>query len=209
MKRPPSHTLDARLRDFVLIASLFATGDREKAIPVVKAGLRMHRCTERTLSELFLHISLLLGFPSMLEGLSMLRLITGKSDSQRRTIMSERDKARRGKAALKRVYGRAYGRLLENLKSLHRDLPVLITRDVYGHMIARPGLSLKEREIVNVAVLGIQRLNQQLFSHIRGALRLGVPPKTIRSAILISARVSGINPSSSLSILSSLAANRD
>ncbi len=193
--------LEKSLRDYVLVASFFATGRRERSIPIIKRGLLSGRLKERKLAELFLHLSLLLGFPAALEGLTILRSITGKSDSTRGPVKT---RFSRGTLALKRVYGRTYDRLLNNLKSLHHALPGLVTQDIYGHVVSRPGLSLRDREVVNIAILTIQQLRQQLFSHIRGALRMGVSAKAIKVVIRLSARIGGVDPAMPLSMLSQL-----
>ncbi len=140
----------------------------------------------------------------MLEGLTILRAVTGISDSTEGATLNDKIISRRGILTLKRVYGRSYDRLLDNLKSLHDELPGLIVRNVYGQIVSRPGLALKEREIVNVAVLTIQKLNQQLYSHIRGALRLGVSAETVEGVIRLAARISHVPPASALSILAGI-----
>ncbi len=201
-------TLKSSLRDEVLIACYFAVGMRNKSLPILRRGLRDRRLTERSLAEVFLHLSLLLGFPTMLEGLAMLRSVMGDAKTSHTNKLSDKDRFARGTTVLKRVYGRMYDRLLANLKSVHPELPELITRDVYGRIISRPGLSLKDREVINVAVLTIQELHEQLYSHIRGALRLGVSAKNIERVILMSSRIGGTDPARSLSMLSKLIASR-
>jgi len=162
------------------------------------------RVHERMFSELFLHLSLLLGFPTMLEGLATLRKIAGKSRTVQERVQSAQLVARRGKKVLRRIYGKTFDRLLINLKFLHDIVPAVIVRDVYGRIVARPGMSLQEREIVNVVVLSIQRLDQQLYSHLRGALRIGVSGKTLRSAILTGARIANTDATSALKLLTTL-----
>ena len=41
----------------------------------------------------------------------------------------------------------------------------------YGKVLGRPGLSFKERELCVVAVLTVLRFEDQLYSHINGAVR--------------------------------------
>jgi 4-carboxymuconolactone decarboxylase len=159
-------------------------------------------------SELFLHLSLLLGFPTMLEGLTTLRTIAAKPAAG--PVKAERVALvkKRGMNKLQRIYGSTLNRLLANLRSLHDDVPEMIVRDVYGGIISRRGLSLCEREIVNVAVLSIQQLDQQLHSHIRGALALRVSKKSLRTVIIVAARIAQTDTEISLNLLSSLAGSR-
>jgi 4-carboxymuconolactone decarboxylase len=163
---------------------------------------------ERMFSELFLHLSLLLGFPTMLEGLTTLRTIAAKPAAG--PVKAERIALvkKRGMNKLRRIYGSTLNRLLANLRSLHEDVPEMIIRDVYGRTVSRRGLSLREREIVNVAVLSIQQLDQQLHSHIRGALALRVSRKSLRRIINMAARIAHTDPKISLNLLSSLARSR-
>ncbi len=159
-------------------------------------------------SELFLHLSLLLGFPTMLEGLTTLRAVATKPTATSVKTESVVLVMKRGKDVLKRIYGSALNQLLANLGSLHDDVPEMIVRDVYGRIISRRGLSLREREIVNVTVLSIQQLDQQLYSHIRGALALHVSKKSLRTVISLAARIAHADPGISLNLLSSLAESR-
>ncbi len=203
----PNH-LSEREWYCVLIASYFAVGRREAAKQVLSDAFKRKRIPESLISELFLHLSLLLGFPSMLEGIAALRSVAPKTKTSRRPTLSGDQVMKRGLISLKRVYGRTLERLLTNLNALHDAVPDMIVRDVYGKIISRPGLSLREREVVNVVVLSIQRLDEQLYSHIRGALRLNVSEASLRVAIRTASRISRSDLQVPLTLLSSLAKSR-
>jgi len=200
----PRH-LTVREWKCVLVASYFSVGKHEEGFVELKDGLTTYGISERAFSELFLHLSLLLGFPTMLEGLAMLRSVAEQPESRTDRGMKNNQVFGRGMRTLKRVYGGTMNRLLANLKFLHNAVPGIIVRDVYGRIISRPGLTLCERELVNVAVLNIQKLEQQLYSHVRGALRLRVPQKTLGAAILLSSQVAEIDSVPALRLLSSFA----
>ena len=53
----------------------------------------------------------------------------------------------------------------------------------YGKVLSRKGLSLKERELCIVSVLSILRFEDQLYSHISGAVRTGAKLIKIESVI--------------------------
>src|SRR2546426_10988350 len=55
--------------------------------------------------------------------------------------------AERGAVVCRDVYGRAYHKLLVNLRTLHPALEDLVLVDAYGKVIGRPGLDLKRREL--------------------------------------------------------------
>jgi alkylhydroperoxidase/carboxymuconolactone decarboxylase family protein YurZ len=192
----------------VLIATHLTVDRRSEVSRLIEKGIRKDGVPERLFSELFLHLSLLLGFPTMLEGLSMLRTIVAKSGTSSRKSARGTLVTKRGRKTLERVYGSTLDRLLTNLRSLHDIVPDVIVRDVYGRIISRRGLSLREREIVNVVVLSIQRLDQQLYSHIRGALRVQVSEETLRVAIRTAARIARTSPRTSLNLLASLAGSK-
>lgn len=61
----------------------------------------------------------------------------------------------------------------------HPDLAEWILVDGYGKVLARPGLTLVERELIVVAVLAALRLPMQLESHERGALRVGASKREV------------------------------
>ncbi len=53
------------------------------------------------------------------------------------------------------------------------ELADWILEEGYGRVLSRPVLSIRERELIVVAVLAALRLPLQLESHVRGALRVG------------------------------------
>src|SRR6184192_3005907 len=81
--------------------------------------------------------------------------------------------AARGAAVCREVYGRAYHKLLVNLRALHPALEDLVLVDAYGKVIGRPGLDLKRRELCTVATTAVLGTAEQLHSHLRGALNTG------------------------------------
>src|SRR5207245_9647586 len=81
--------------------------------------------------------------------------------------------ADRGAAVCRAVYGRAYHRLLLNLRALHPALEDLVLVDAYGKVSGRPGLDLKRRELATVAAIAVLGTAPQLHSHLRGALNTG------------------------------------
>lgn len=141
----------------------------------------MTRVDSVLLAELFFHLSLLLGFPTMLDGLEKLALLELTPRKMGQKIPSRTRLQKKGLDMLMRVYGDQTPRLLESLKRIHAGLPDMIVGHVYGRVFGRRGMTLKERELVNVTVLTIQGLNRQLYSDIRGALRVGVSPFALRS----------------------------
>jgi alkylhydroperoxidase/carboxymuconolactone decarboxylase family protein YurZ len=119
----------------------------------------------------------------MLDGLEVAAEFFPRSIRFRRRVVSRSTIRRRGYATLSKVYGKQTEKLLNALDRLHPLLRTMIVEDVYGRVIARPGMTLRERELVNLVVLTVQGLEKQLYSHLRGALRMGVSPTSLRSLL--------------------------
>jgi len=81
--------------------------------------------------------------------------------------------ARRGADVCKAVYGRAYHKLLLNLRGLHPALEALVVVDAYGKVLSRPGLDAQRRELCTLAAIAMLPTPRQLHAHLRGALFTG------------------------------------
>jgi len=90
---------------------------------------------------------------------------------------------RRGEALCRRIYGPVYGKMIARMRGFHPDLADWILEDGYGKVLSRPILSIVERELLVVAVLGTLEVPAQLESHRRGAERVGAAPGQIRAML--------------------------
>src|SRR5438034_4623046 len=93
--------------------------------------------------------------------------------------------AQRGSTVCAAVYGRAYHKLLLNLRALHPALEDLVLVDAYGKVIGRPGLDLQRRELCTVAAIAVLGAAQQLHSHLRGALNTGAPREEVEAVLAV------------------------
>src|SRR3979409_2271829 len=93
--------------------------------------------------------------------------------------------AARGAAVCREVYGRAYHKLLVNLRALHPALEDLVLVDAYGKVIGRPGLDLKRRELCTVATTAVLGTAEQLHSHLRGALNTGAAGAEVEAVLTL------------------------
>ncbi len=64
------------------------------------------------------------------------------------------------------------------------ELAEYLTENAYGRIYARPGLTVRQRELVAVAMLTAQQQLRQLEWHIAGALRVGCSPTEIKEVIV-------------------------
>lgn len=80
---------------------------------------------------------------------------------------------RRGDALFDTIYGAKCGEVRELLARFHPDFERVVHEDCYARILARPGLSARQRELLAVVALAALGQPRQLASHTRGALRCG------------------------------------
>src|SRR3989441_945938 len=144
--------------------------------------------------ELLLQSLLLVGYPLALVGFGVWREVTGPvargggagAGAGEELAHEEWEAwAERGAQVCAAVYGRAYHKLLVNLRSLHPALEDLVLVDAYGKVIGRPGLDMKRRELCTVAAIAVLGTAQQLHSHLRGALNTGATREEIEAVLAL------------------------
>jgi 4-carboxymuconolactone decarboxylase len=59
-----------------------------------------------------------------------------------------------------------------------------VTRSAWGGVWARPGLDLRTRSCLTLAILAALRCEHELAMHVKAAIRLGVTPVEIREVLL-------------------------
>ncbi len=86
----------------------------------------------------------------------------------------------KGLEKLKEVDGNAGEQVIESLRQIAPDLGKYVIEYPFGDIYSRPGLSLKQRELITIAALGAMGNAQpQLKVHIRGALNVGLSREEI------------------------------
>lgn len=89
----------------------------------------------------------------------------------------------RGEALCRRIYGTDYEALQLRLARLHPALAEWTLVEGYGKVLSRPGPDPARRELAAVGALGCLGAERQLRSHLKGAVRVGVRPAVVGSAI--------------------------
>ncbi|MHC4844655.1 MAG: carboxymuconolactone decarboxylase family protein [Planctomycetota bacterium] len=89
------------------------------------------------------------------------------------------DQAAAGRAVWDAVYARNAEDVIGSLETLAPGFSGWVLEAAYGRILARPGLTLEERELLAVAALALMALPAPLGSHARGALRNGSKPETV------------------------------
>jgi 4-carboxymuconolactone decarboxylase len=89
-------------------------------------------------------------------------------------VAMESERFQRGWAKLQEIDGEAGERVIDALKDIAPDLGRFIIEFPFGDVYSRPGLGLKEREIVTVSALAAMgNALPQLKIHIHAALNVG------------------------------------
>ncbi|MFD8782767.1 carboxymuconolactone decarboxylase family protein [Kitasatospora sp. NPDC059599] len=95
------------------------------------------------------------------------------------------DRYARGLSLLREVAGPGGPAVLDALDGIAPDLARLTVEFGYGDVYARPGLTLPQRQLINVAALtALGTAAPQLRFHIDGALNVGVAPAEIVETVL-------------------------
>lgn len=106
--------------------------------------------------------------------------------------MSE-DLYQQGLKIRKAVLGEDYvNRALAAANSFNAPLQELVTEYCWGKVWGRPGLELKQRSLLNLAMISILNRPHELKAHIRGALTNGVSTQEICEVFLQVAIYAGV-----------------
>jgi len=188
--------LDPQTAALVRVAAALAEGK----IPELEARFAAAREAEVPalwIEELLLQSMLVVGYPLALVAFGVWREITGPAsaqgdgggsgggDGEELAHADWESWAKRGAAVCAAVYGRAYHKLLLNLRGLHPALEDLVLVDAYGKVIGRPGLDLKRRELCTVAEIAVLGTAEQLHSHLRGALNTGATRAEVEGVLAL------------------------
>ncbi|MFN3134408.1 MAG: carboxymuconolactone decarboxylase family protein [Candidatus Kryptonium sp.] len=169
------------IKFLVRIASLVSLGKVKKLEKELSKALSYGVKVKR-IEEAMLQCYLFAGFPAVIEGFTVLRKFVGESSAKSKGYNVDKFYSN-GVKTCKRVYGESFDKLLKNMKSLHPELLEWMLIEGYGKVLSRDVLNLKERELLNVAVLTSLGWERQLYSHLWGALNVGVKKEDITETI--------------------------
>ncbi len=168
-------------RSLVRISAALASRDKA-ALTSAFEEAREH-ADNLQVEEVLLQSYLFLGFPVSLNGMAAWRRFSGAvpSATQELDCTAWED---RGHEVCGSVYGGQYDKLRETVRALHPDLEQWMVVEGYGKVLGRPGLPLATREMCIVASLAVLRAPKQLYSHLRGALNVGVEASDVEEALV-------------------------
>ena len=183
--------LDPRTAALVRVAAGIAAGQRPE-LEARMSGARAAGVPPLWVEELLLQSMLVVGYPLALVAFAVWRALgvgdaspTPREGAEPLAHEDWAAWAERGAAVCRAVYGRAYHKLLLNLRALHPALEDLVLVDAYGKVIGRPGLDLKRRELCTVAAVAVLGTAEQLHSHLRGALNTGASAQEVDAVLAL------------------------
>jgi 4-carboxymuconolactone decarboxylase len=99
----------------------------------------------------------------------------------------------RGREVRRAVLGAAHvARTQAQQTPLDADFQRFITEVAWGSVWARPGLDLRTRSLITLAVLAALGRTEELRLHLRGSQNLGVPQQELTEALLQVAVYAGV-----------------
>lgn len=147
--------------------------------------LKKSKVNPHQIYESILQIYLFCGFPATILGIQAFSKhfkisISKESYNLKKFIQ-------RGKINCKAVYQSNYEKLVHNFDKMSPDLADWMIIEGYGKVLGRKDLPLKERELINVAILCTNYYEHQLFSHLKGSINTGNSKELIEQVIIVTA----------------------
>lgn len=172
--------LGAVRRSLVRTSAAVAARDAERLEAELRTAVEI--VDPVAMEEALLQSYLFVGYPASLTALGVWRRVSGTRPGPPGdgTWAAWRE---RGEDVFGQVYGEQARALRENVRALHPDMEAWMLTEGYGKVLGRPGLGLPERELCVVAVLVVSDAPTQLYSHLRGALAVGVEEEAVAAAV--------------------------
>ena len=165
-----------------LIAAVSALNRFEKLKDLIGEA-KKRRVPFTKIYETLLQNYLFAGYPSALSSLKILKEYFPKIKMPKAADMNLYHFRKMGEVRCRKVYGEKYEKLISNIKKFSPELSEWLVLEGYGKVLGRKGLSFKERELCIAAVLTVMKFEEQLYSHINGAIRAKASMKEIETVI--------------------------
>jgi len=171
--------------DFIYVLVLIISCVASKKLNYLETIFNYVKPTKRNIYKIYealLQIYLFCGFPASIESLKIFNSyfsITYKKTN----FKKNKNVLLNGQTVCKKVYLNNYSKLMKNFEILSLDLKHWMITEGYGKVLSRKGISLKHRELLNVAILATNYYEHQLYSHIKGSFNTGSAYNEIRKVI--------------------------
>lgn len=152
------------------IAATAAINNIKVLIPLINEA-KIEKVPFIKIYECLLQNYLFIGFPSALTSLKTLKKLYPDKKLPPSEDMNLYHFIKQGELNCRKVYGDKFEKLIYNIKNFSPELSNWLILEGYGKVLSRPGLSFKERELCIIAVLSALKFEDQLYSHINGAVR--------------------------------------
>ncbi|HRE41579.1 MAG TPA: carboxymuconolactone decarboxylase family protein [Ignavibacteria bacterium] len=167
------------IKYLVKISSAIASKKFNKLDDIIKE-CKEKKIKYKKLYECILQVYLFCGFPSSIEGFKMLK----KHYKGNHINNSVKNLNKSGMITFKKIYTDNYKKVIRNVEEMSKDLSDWMILEGYGKVLSRRGLTLKERELINVSILSTNYFPVQLYSHIKGSLNCGLSKANIERVII-------------------------
>ncbi|MEM7167853.1 MAG: carboxymuconolactone decarboxylase family protein [Planctomycetota bacterium] len=177
--QPPESLEIQRVSGLCRIALAVAQARSDRLDAALAVCASAPEISDRDVEEAILQGIPYAGFPGAVEALGAWRALAGAASSEAESgpsiVSANATRRDQGAALFHEVYGDVDARVLGELRRRHEDLESWILEFAYGRVLCRPHLPLPLREALGVASLLAQGRRAPLHSHLRGALRCGLP----------------------------------
>ena len=172
----------------VRLAAAVAQGG-DARLEAAIAGVVAAKVDPLMVEEAILMAIVAVGFPRTLIAMRAWRKVSGERSAVSGATPRGSDYSRHaewtadGEETCRVVYGSNYERLRETVRQLHPDLDGWMVTEGYGRTLSRPGLTLRQRELLMVTMCAVLDVPHQLHSHLKGALHAGATAAEVGEAL--------------------------
>ena len=163
------------------ITIFMSCNDKDNARILMQDALKLH-VPYISLYEALLQIHLFSGYPASIEGLSLLQEVYNEEPAAIEEYNVQLFK-QRGEKLCRDIYTTVFEKMNKRMHSFSPELSEWMIIDGYGKTLSRANLDIQTRELINICILSLGKWKQQVISHIRGALHVGVEIHDIEEAI--------------------------
>jgi alkylhydroperoxidase/carboxymuconolactone decarboxylase family protein YurZ len=163
------------------ITIFMSCNDKDNARVLMQDALKLH-VPYTALYEALLQIHLFSGYPASIEGLSLLQEVYNEEPAAIEEYNVQLFK-QRGEKLCRDIYTTVFEKMNKRMHSFSPELSEWMIIDGYGKTLSRANLDIQIRELINICILSLGKWKQQVISHIRGALHVGVEIHDIEEAI--------------------------
>ncbi|MEO7332306.1 MAG: carboxymuconolactone decarboxylase family protein [Gemmatimonadales bacterium] len=170
------------------LAAATARGGDERLERAI-AGVLAAKVAPLMVDEAILMANVAVGFPRTLIAMRAWRKVSGERSAVSggsdpgTDYRNHSDWTAAGTETCKVVYGSNYERLRQTVRDLHPALDAWMITEGYGRTLSRPGLTLRQRELLMVAMCAVLDVPHQLHSHLKGALHAGATVSEVGAAL--------------------------